>query len=131
MNKYKEALDLKFEKSHIIDLQLDKFPEAQMALYDNEELKQNINKTEEFSNKHNQDTTDTLLEAVNKANKYDEKTTPKKPIRKRIYYNCRNGECDKSFIYYCPVCNFNSVEKDYANFCPNCGQKLNWDDEDE
>ena len=74
---------------------------------------------------------ETAKEAINKANKYDEKTTPMKPIRKRIYYNCRNGECDKSFIYYCPVCNFNSVEKDYANFCPNCGQKLSWDDEDE
>ena len=61
-----------------------------------------------------------------KANKYDEKETPKKPIRKRIYYNCRNGECDKTFFYYCPVCNYFSVEK--CNFCPNCSQKIDWSD---
>ncbi len=60
-----------------------------------------------------------------------DKETPKKPISKRLYYNCHNGECDKTFIHYCPVCNFSSVEKDYANFCPNCGQKLSWSDEDE
>jgi uncharacterized Zn finger protein (UPF0148 family) len=72
-----------------------------------------------------------LQEALDKAKKYDEKETPKKPISKRLYYNCHNGECDKTFIHYCPVCNFNSVEKDYANFCPNCGQKLDWSDTDE
>lgn len=70
-----------------------------------------------------------LDEWKDKAKKYDEKETPKKPIRKRIYYNCHNGECDKTFFYYCPVCNFHSIDKDYANFCPNCGQKIDWSDE--
>ena len=59
-----------------------------------------------------------------KAQKYDEKETPKKPKRDRLYYNCRNGECDKTFIYHCPVCNFSSVED--MNYCPECGQKLDF-----
>ena len=74
---------------------------------------------------------DTIIEACEKAEKYDELQTPKIPKRKRLYYNCHNGECDKTFIHYCPVCNFSSVEKDYANYCPNCSQKLDWSDEDE
>lgn len=60
-----------------------------------------------------------------------DKATPKRPKRKRLYYNCHNGECDKTFIHYCPICNFSSVEKNYANYCPNCGQKLDWSDEDD
>lgn len=71
-----------------------------------------------------------LKEACDKAKKYDEKETPKRPKRKRLYYNCHNGKCDKTFIHYCPICNFSSVEKNYANYCPNCGQKLDWSDED-
>lgn len=58
--------------------------------------------------------------------KLKDKETPKKPISKRLYYNCHNGECDKTFIHYCPVCHFYSVDKDYANYCPNCAQKLDW-----
>ena len=53
-----------------------------------------------------------------------DKEKPKRPKRKRLYYNRHNGECDKTFIHYCPICNFSSVEKDYANYCPNCSQKL-------
>lgn len=58
-----------------------------------------------------------------------DKETPKKPKRKRLYYNCHNGECDKAFIYYCPVCNYSSVED--MNYCPECSQKLKGSDEDE
>ena len=57
--------------------------------------------------------------------------TAKRPKSKRLYYNCHNGECDKTLIHYCPICNFSSVEKDYANYCPKCGQKLDWSDKDE
>lgn len=55
-----------------------------------------------------------------------DKATPKKPKRGRLFYNCHNGECDKAFIYYCPVCNISSVED--MNFYFNCGQKLDWSD---
>ena len=64
----------------------------------------------------------TLKELVNKA-------IPKKPKRDRLYYNCRNGECDKTFIYHCPVCNFSSVED--MNYCPKCGQALDWSGEND
>lgn len=67
MNKYQEALDLKFEKTYIIDLHLEKFPKAQEDLYKNEEFKENINKIEEFSNKYKQTTADALQELVDKA----------------------------------------------------------------
>lgn len=52
-----------------------------------------------------------------------EKATPMKPITKVV-----KGSYDPVYFHYCPVCNFFSVEKDYANFCPGCGQKLDWSD---
>ena len=70
MSKYQEALDLKFEKTYIIDLHLEKFPEAQEALYENKEFKEYINKTEEFSNKYNQATADALQELIDKNKDY-------------------------------------------------------------
>lgn len=82
-------------------------------------------------NKKVREAVDLVKEACDKAKKYDEKETPKQPKSKRFYYNCHNGECDKTFIHYCPICNFSSVEKNYANYCPNCGQKLDWSDEDD
>lgn len=72
-----------------------------------------------------------LWELYNNYQKLIDKETPKKPKRKRLYYNCHNGECDKTFIHYCPVCDFCSVEKDYANYCPNCGQMLDWSETNE
>lgn len=81
MSKYQEALDIKFEKSHIIDLHLDKFPKAQMALYDNEEFKEIINKTEEFSNKYKQATADALQELVDLANVLEEYNVTPQNIR--------------------------------------------------
>lgn len=55
-----------------------------------------------------------------------DKTTPTKPITKVV-----KGSYNPIYFHYCPVCNFFSVEKDYANFCPGCGQKLDWSDNDE
>ena len=53
------------------------------------------------------------------------KETPKKP-KSKLYGITGEGE---TFMYhYCPICGFYSVEKDYANYCPNCGQKLDWSD---
>jgi len=73
-------------------------------------------------NEHHLEWADTLQELVDKA-------TPKKPKRDRLYYNCCDGECDKTFIYYCSVCNVGSVED--MKYCPDCGQALDWSDEDE
>lgn len=54
-----------------------------------------------------------------------EKETPMKP-KSKLYGITGEGE---TFMYhYCPICGFYSVEKDYANYCPNCGQKLDWSD---
>lgn len=107
MNKYQEALDLKFEKTYIIDLHLEKFPEAQEALYKNEEFKENINKTEEFSNKYKQATADALQELV-------DKETPKKV---KPFPN-------SFFIKICPNCG--STLEIKRNYCDECGQALDW-----
>ena len=62
-----------------------------------------------------------LQEAVDKANKYDEKEAPKKPIIKNhgIFYHIFRAKC--------PSCNENIIWKD--NRCLDCGQKLDWSDE--
>lgn len=112
MNKYQEALDIKLEKNHIIDLHLDKFPEAQEALYKNEEFKENINKTEEFSNKYHQCTVDALQELVDKA-------TPKKTITKMNEHN----HIDR----HCPVCK--SFVYSFDIYCGKCGQRIRSNEE--
>lgn len=58
----------------------------------------------------------TLQEAVDKANKYDEKETPKKPIP---YLNS---------LFQCGNCKGIFQNHHYQNRCPNCGQKLDWSD---
>lgn len=66
-----------------------------------------------------------------KAKKYDEKVTPKKPKSKLVYYNCRGENSDHYIDYRCPVCNFGGLGKDWSNYCPECMQKLDWSDKDE
>ena len=59
-----------------------------------------------------------------------DKATPKKVIIRAILYcNCNNGECDNGFIYHCPVCNICDVEN--MNYCPDCGQALDWSGKDD
>ena len=53
--------------------------------------------------------TDVLIEAINKAKKYDDKETA-------IKIKIKNG------IYQCPKCDY--LFKDDANYCPYCGQKI-------
>lgn len=67
-----------------------------------------------------------ILLGGNQAKELLDKATPKKPITK-----VAKGSYDPVYFHYCPVCKFSSVEKDYANFCPNCGQKLDWSDDNE
>lgn len=97
---------------------MNKYQEALDKLLENVDYKdysnQTINECDEA--------TSTLQELV-------DKTTPNKPKRKRLFYNCHNGECDKAFIYYCPVCNFSNVED--MKYCPECSQKLDWSDNNE
>lgn len=55
--------------------------------------------------------------ACEKAEKYDELKTPKKPIKHyKNFYRCEN--CEEIFQNY-----------RYQNCCPHCGQALDWSDE--
>lgn len=77
-----------------------------------------------------QDDADLLLEAVEKAEKYDEKEKPKKPI-KTIELDIVSG-------YYtshsCPNCNnellielpSNIISNKKYKYCPECGQAIDW-----
>lgn len=109
-NKYQEALELNFEETYIMDLHLEKYPEAQEALYENKEFKEYIDKTEEFSNKYNQATADALQELV-------DKEIPKKPYKN--YGNIGN----------CPMCQ-QQIHAFY-DYCCWCGQKLDWSEKNE
>lgn len=65
---------------------------------------------------------DILQEAVEKAEKYDEKETPKKIIIKK-YYGFNVGD------YYCPHCNCKINEEFEPKYCSECGQTLDWRNE--
>jgi rubrerythrin len=54
-----------------------------------------------------------LQEAIDKANKYDEKETPKKSV----------FDADIKCGWFCPKCDYRLNTK-YINYCPDCGQKL-------
>ena len=71
------------------------------------------NKVKEFNN------IKVLQEAVDKANKYDEKETPKKPPL--------TWECAKPKTR----CKCTAGVEKYHSYCWNCGQKLDWSDVDE
>lgn len=64
------------------------------------------------------------LEAIELAIEILEKQIPKKPFRIII-----NGELDDEL---CPTCNSLHIADNYHgiqyNYCPDCGQKLDWSD---
>lgn len=67
-----------------------------------------------------------LQEAVDKANKYEEKETPKKVVHE--YMQHPTIDCDQLFDYYsCPNCSINLDHK--RSYCEDCGQALDWSDE--
>lgn len=78
---------------------------------------------------------DEIYRLKDKAEKYDDKETPKKPIfvdtrfrkRGRLYGECSTlEEC-----YKCPNCNLH-IFYDLPDYrCQYCGQALDWSDEDE
>lgn len=65
---------------------------------------------------------DILQEAIDKANKYDDKETPKK-----VFFLNYGGY--KIGNWHCPVCD--KIVHRGEDYCINCGQKLVWSDEDE
>lgn len=71
------------------------------------------------------------IEALNIAQEALEKQIPRKLSYEGDGYDDNGG-----LIYdtaYCPNCQkeFEVYYDEHANFCPNCGQALNWSDEDE
>lgn len=65
-----------------------------------------------------------------------DKETPKKPIEKIISdaYDYDEQSTFKNKIIQCPNCEFELYNEyeciDYTfNYCPNCGQKIDWSDE--
>lgn len=75
----------------------------------------------EFVGKMLQEANDTLQELV-------EKATPKKAKVQTLYVEYQEPE---TFVV-CPICEeefyYNDCEK--INYCPNCGQALDWSEED-
>lgn len=69
-----------------------------------------------------------IHEAIRKANKYDEKEKPKKPVTIiGLYYNTGRIKC--------PTCNHQlPMKKNCVNkkktilYCSRCGQKLDWEE---
>lgn len=61
---------------------------------------------------------DIVNEACDKAAKYDEKETPKKPTKEVNEHN--------DYDYICPNCDrhFEIDYDEHFKYCPNCGQKL-------
>ena len=60
-----------------------------------------------------------------------EKQTPKKPRTETINRGIDiSGEYDIDNNYICPCCDTIvgdcDYEEHYYNYCPNCGQKLDW-----
>ena len=69
-----------------------------------------------------------LQEAIDKANKYDNKETPKKVNKEIIGYANLAGMPELA-IYKktCPICDKELSFEKYT-YCPECGQKLDWSD---
>lgn len=48
-----------------------------------------------------------------------EKQIPKKLVN-------RHKECDVVFFRDCPICGKSIIENENTNYCPSCGQRLDW-----
>ena len=72
------------------------------------------------------DTTGARCEAVDMAISALEKQIPKEVIAEG------DGYADGSMVYdifYCPSCDHRMEEYEVEDYCPNCGQKICWEDE--
>lgn len=79
---------------------------------------------------------DVITEALNMIENAVEKQISKKPITETVNRGISiSGEYDIDFNYLCPNCN--TVVGDYETddvfykFCPDCGQALDWSENDE
>lgn len=70
--------------------------------------------------------TDDAIEALKYAAKVVEKEIPKKPSEERFH----NGD-QTQVLDVCPICGSPDIDKEYGDYCPKCGQKLNWEEKDE
>ena len=98
------------------------------ALVNMEVLTENSN----YYNKQRDDRDIALIAAI------VEKEIPKKP---EPYSTCIKGfkkdtfECVNTIMYegfVCSICGYvltNDERKNHDNYCPNCGQKIDWSDE--
>jgi hypothetical protein len=63
-----------------------------------------------------------------------EKQTPKKPIENFYDENCGEDDYDEGYTYSCPCCEnevgrYSKQNEEWlwnVGYCPECGQKLNW-----
>lgn len=62
-----------------------------------------------------------------------EKATPKKPEIKELIRkdNYRDGTNIPRFDWWCPNCHLEHISGNDINYCPTCGQALDWSGEDE
>lgn len=65
---------------------------------------------------------------IDEIEKIFDKATPKKPINRINYRTDINA-------YYCPncngfICNYYDKDNERDDYCCNCGQALDWSDED-
>lgn len=68
-------------------------------------------------------------QAIDKAIEALEKQIPKKPDYEGDGYDDSGNLIYDT--YYCPNCyGFYEIDYDRYNFCPNCGQRLDWGDEE-
>lgn len=83
---------------------------------------------------------DTDKKALNILKELVDKETPKKVIKETIYdaYDCNDRSIGFEYeIKNCPNCNLDLVneteDRDFEDwdYCPNCGQKLDWSDEND
>ena len=66
------------------------------------------------------------IEAMNMAIKAIAKQIPKKLIAEG------DGYADGEMVYdsfYCPSCDHHMEDYEVEDYCPNCGQKICWEDE--
>ena len=66
----------------------------------------------------------TLQEAIDKANKYDDKETPKKTIKEHIIKHSRLHQ-----RHYCFICKQPLLV--LSNYCGYCGNSVDWSDEND
>lgn len=70
--------------------------------------------------------TDDAINALQYAAKVVEKEIPKKPSEERFH----NGD-QTQVLDICPICGSPDIDKECGDYCPNCGQKISWEEKDE